>query len=63
MVRVTIIKCHLSTKFELGIHLRDGLRSYHANGYRVRLNYPEITIKSLARTVLSLPGQAREKVL
>ncbi|KAM5342650.1 hypothetical protein ACJ41O_013616 [Fusarium nematophilum] len=31
-----------------GVHLREGLRSYHANGYLVHLNYPEITIKSIA---------------
>ena len=25
-----------------GIHLRQGLRSYHADGYLVALNYPEV---------------------
>ncbi|MCJ1388432.1 hypothetical protein MMC18_001279 [Xylographa bjoerkii] len=31
-----------------GVHLREGQRSYHANGYLVAVNYPEITIKSIA---------------
>ena len=25
-----------------GVHLRDGHRSYHANGYLVMVNYPEV---------------------
>ncbi|MCJ1285132.1 hypothetical protein MMC26_004470 [Xylographa opegraphella] len=31
-----------------GVHLREGLCSYHANGYLVHLNYPEITMRSIA---------------
>jgi len=34
-----------------GVHLREGLHSYHANGYVVHLNYPEITISSIANTL------------
>lgn len=26
-----------------GVHLREGLRSYHANGYLVAVNYPEVS--------------------
>jgi len=26
-----------------GIHLREGRRSYHANGYLVAVNYPEVS--------------------
>ena len=26
-----------------GVHLRDGRRSYHANGYLVMVNYPEVS--------------------
>lgn len=25
-----------------GVHLREGRRSYHANGYLVAVNYPEV---------------------
>lgn len=46
-----------------GVHLREGLRSYHANGYLVHLNYPEITIKSLAKDILALPPQQQVDVL
>ncbi len=28
-----------------GVHLREGLRSYHANGYLVAVNYPEVRIR------------------
>ena len=44
-----------------GVHLRSGLRSYHANGYLVHLNYPEITIKSLSK--LLLPMSQRERLV
>ena len=46
-----------------GVHLREGLRSYHANGYLVHLNYPEITIKSVARLLRRLPAQLRLSLL
>ncbi|KAM3064941.1 hypothetical protein ACMFMF_011557 [Clarireedia jacksonii] len=36
-----------------GLHLREGLRAYHANGYLVHLNYPEITIKSIGQALQS----------
>lgn len=26
-----------------GLHLREGRRSYHANGYLVAVNYPEVS--------------------
>ena len=46
-----------------GVHLRSGLRSYHANGYLVHLNYPEITIKSMSKLLLPLPQQKRLELL
>ena len=30
------------TKVVYGLHLREGLRQYHANGYFVAMNYPEV---------------------
>lgn len=27
-----------------GVHLREGQRSYHANGYLVAVNYPEVSM-------------------
>jgi hypothetical protein len=30
------------TTYFYGLHLREGARSYHANGYLVRMNYPEV---------------------
>lgn len=40
-----------------GLHLREGLRSYHANGFLVSLNYPELTVQRLVKPLygLSLP--------
>jgi len=32
-----------SSSHVYGVHLREGLRSYHANGYLVGMNYPEVT--------------------
>lgn len=46
-----------------GIHLREGERSYHANGYLVSVNYPEITIKSVARALKALPRKQRADML
>ena len=37
-----------------GVHTREGPRSYHANGYLVCLNYPEITCKNAAERMESL---------
>jgi hypothetical protein len=46
-----------------GVHLREGLRSYHANGYRVHLNYPEITMKTIVKLLLTFPAQQRIQLL
>ena len=46
-----------------GIHLREGLRSYHANGFLVHLNYPEITIKSIADMLREIPATEQVKML
>lgn len=39
---------HTSTELRTvhGIHMHSGLRSYHANGYLVHLNYPEVSKKT-----------------
>lgn len=42
-----------------GVHLREGLRSYHANGFLVALNYPEITVASLAKQLMQVPRKER----
>ncbi|KAL2074781.1 hypothetical protein VTL71DRAFT_8560 [Oculimacula yallundae] len=46
-----------------GVHLREGPRSYHANGYLVHLNYPEITIKSVGRLLRKLPATQQMNIL
>ncbi|KAF5671405.1 hypothetical protein FHETE_4115 [Fusarium heterosporum] len=46
-----------------GIHLREGLRSYHANGFLVFLNYPEITLKSISRRLQYLDPHTRRAML
>ncbi|KAH7245691.1 hypothetical protein BKA59DRAFT_476111 [Fusarium tricinctum] len=46
-----------------GLHFREGLRSYHANGYLVSLNYPEITGASLSYQLRTMPDQDRTKAL
>lgn len=38
-----------------GVHLREGNRSYHANGYVVHSNYPEITMDRIERGLQGLP--------
>lgn len=38
-----------------GVHLREGLRSYHANGFLVALNYPELTVQRLVKHMHGLP--------
>jgi hypothetical protein len=47
LVPITSIEVETFTKPRdvYGVHLRSGERSYHANGYLVSVNYPEITIK------------------
>ncbi|KAH8427634.1 uncharacterized protein LDX57_005345 [Aspergillus melleus] len=42
-----------------GVHLREGHRSYHANGYLVGLNYPEITRKSITKLLRTFPKHER----
>ncbi|KAI8715155.1 hypothetical protein NCS52_01022700 [Fusarium sp. LHS14.1] len=42
-----------------GIHLREGDRSYHANGFLVAVNYPEITIRSVAAALDKLAPKDR----
>ena len=34
--------------FLYNLHLREGLRSFHANGYCVYMNYPEVTLSKVA---------------
>jgi hypothetical protein len=46
-----------------GVHLREGDRSYHANGYQVAINYPEITIKSVARALSQIPKSQAVHIL
>lgn len=33
---------HVDKVMVYGVHLREGARSYHANGYLVAVNYPEV---------------------
>lgn len=49
--------------FVYGVHLREGLRSYHANGYLVALNYPEITVSSVAAQLQEIPQAQRLRLL
>ncbi|KAF2497346.1 hypothetical protein BU16DRAFT_525041 [Lophium mytilinum] len=54
---ITIKRLHSQSKLcdhVWGVHLREGLRNYHANGYLVHLNYPEITVKSIADIIKTL---------
>ncbi|KEF54964.1 uncharacterized protein A1O9_08616 [Exophiala aquamarina CBS 119918] len=46
-----------------GVHLREGLRSYHANGFLVGLNYPEITAASIAEQLRIIPQPERLRML
>ncbi|KAH6880531.1 hypothetical protein B0T10DRAFT_609611 [Thelonectria olida] len=46
-----------------GVHLREGHRSYHADGYLVAVNYPEITMKSIAKMLLTFPKHQRTALL
>ncbi|KAK4221600.1 hypothetical protein QBC38DRAFT_121848 [Podospora fimiseda] len=50
-------------KYVYGIHLREGLRSYHANGYLVALNYPEITVSMIAKRLVSLNPVDQVRIL
>ncbi|KAF2197118.1 hypothetical protein GQ43DRAFT_222616 [Delitschia confertaspora ATCC 74209] len=50
-------------EFVYGVHLREGLRSYHANGYLVHLNYPEITIASIGKAIMAFQPEERLRLL
>ena len=50
-------------EYVYGVHLREGLRSYHANGYLVALNYPEITVSMIAKRLMALSPAARLSIL
>ena len=50
-------------KYVYGVHLREGLRSYHANGYLTAVNYPEITVSSIGEQLNSLPSKEKLRVL
>jgi hypothetical protein len=53
----------VNCEFVHGVHLREGLRSYHANGYLVRMNYPEITIKTIADALRQIPPAEQLRML
>ncbi|KAI9148412.1 hypothetical protein HJFPF1_12244 [Paramyrothecium foliicola] len=53
----------MTGKFVYGVHLHEGLRSYHANGYLVALNYPEITVSMVAKRLMELPPGTRVAAL
>ncbi|RSL50187.1 hypothetical protein CEP54_012058 [Fusarium duplospermum] len=46
-----------------GVHLREGLRSYHANGYLVAINYPEITAISITQQLRTFPPTERKAMI
>ncbi|KAF9767549.1 hypothetical protein IL306_015278 [Fusarium sp. DS 682] len=46
-----------------GLHLREGLRSFHANGYLVSLNYPEITAVSMAKQLRGMHPDAKAEMI
>lgn len=52
-----------TSEFVYGVHLREGLRSYHANGYLVAVNYPEITVSSVAQQLSQIPAKQRLTML
>lgn len=45
-----------------GVHTREGPRSYHANGYLVLENYPEITAQSTADGLNNLSFEEQKKL-
>ncbi|KAL7946860.1 hypothetical protein V8C42DRAFT_364147 [Trichoderma barbatum] len=59
----TLKRAEVAVDYVYGVHLREGLRNYHANGYLVRMNYPEITIKSLADALRQIPAQEQLRML
>ncbi|KAK1566174.1 uncharacterized protein LY79DRAFT_584964 [Colletotrichum navitas] len=58
-LRLETVNC----EFVHGVHLREGLRSYHANGYLVQMNYPEITIKTMANALRQIPPADQLRML
>ncbi|KAL2062604.1 hypothetical protein VTL71DRAFT_5676 [Oculimacula yallundae] len=50
-------------EFVHGVHLREGLRSYHANGYLARMSYPEITIRTIADALRQNPSAEQLRML
>jgi hypothetical protein len=44
----------------MGVHLREGNRSYHANGYVVHSNYPEITMDRIEKGLQGLPTKDQD---
>eukprot|EP00794_Sanderia_malayensis_P009570 gene9570-biopygen7902 len=63
-VKVNMIrtkKYPAGTRF-YGVHTREGPRSYHANGYLVCQNYPEITIQRVADGMTNIPRKDQIKV-
>ena len=50
-------------EYVYGVHLREGLRSYHANGYLTAVNYPEITVSSIGEQLASLPAKDKLRIL
>eukprot|EP00794_Sanderia_malayensis_P009573 gene9573-biopygen7905 len=63
-VRVNMIRAKrypAGTRF-YGVHTREGPRSYHANGYLVCQNYPEITIQRVADGMTKIPRKDQLKV-
>ncbi|MCJ1474739.1 hypothetical protein MMC13_003399 [Lambiella insularis] len=59
--RVTNARANCQTLH--GVHLREGLRSYHANGYLIQDNYPEITAHSIEHALQMLPRQEQRNLL
>ncbi|RHZ44271.1 uncharacterized protein CDV56_103029 [Aspergillus thermomutatus] len=49
--------------FVYDVHMVDGKRTYHANGFLVRNSYPDITINSIAKALLTLPAKERVDAL
>lgn len=54
-------QCMSAAGVVYGLHFREGLRSYHANGYLVALNYPELTVQRLLASLAKLPLRERVK--
>ncbi|KAF2279274.1 uncharacterized protein EI97DRAFT_498779 [Westerdykella ornata] len=56
IVTIHALPAEVTTSSHLyGLHLREGLRSYHANGFLVALNYPELTVQRIVKQMHGLP--------